>query len=298
MPEFLIRDLPQPEQRTSDQLFVFTMFESVANRYFLPSRRHWNELDRSSGGYFNLTMTYRLDSHVFFDSFSGFYRPHFISSLAELLLQKAKGILWLVSHCKTSSHREDYVAELSRFVKVDKFGKCSGLGVKNPCPYPGCPDDFIRQYRFYLAFENSFCRDYVTEKVYWALNNDVVPIVMGGANYSRFLPPNSYLNVRDYLSPKALADHLLVLTHNETEYGKYFQWKLSGATLWEQPNVLRPSSSSGWCKLCETLHQPRRPGVRAPAVVHNITDWWFRGQCHSFPMTDQLHAKRHPHFLK
>ena len=37
---------------------------------------------------------------------------------------------------------------------------------------------------FYLAFENSNCKDYATEKFYISLDMAIVPIVMGGANYS------------------------------------------------------------------------------------------------------------------
>ena len=37
---------------------------------------------------------------------------------------------------------------------------------------------------FYLAFENSKCDDYVTEKFFATAKMDIVPIVMGGSNYS------------------------------------------------------------------------------------------------------------------
>ena len=64
-------------------------------------------------------------------------------------------------------------------------------------------------YRFYLAFENSMCRDYVSEKVFQRMADSlVIPIVMGGANYSAHLPPHSYINVEDFKSPKELASHL------------------------------------------------------------------------------------------
>ena len=37
---------------------------------------------------------------------------------------------------------------------------------------------------FYLAFENSFCDHYVTEKMWRWLKKDIVPVVMGKADYS------------------------------------------------------------------------------------------------------------------
>ena len=44
--------------------------------------------------------------------------------------------------------------------------------------------DLLKSYKFYLAFENSWCNDYVTEKLWRTLKTDTVPIVLGGANYS------------------------------------------------------------------------------------------------------------------
>jgi alpha-1,3-fucosyltransferase len=61
-------------------------------------------------------------------------------------------------------------------------------------------------YKFYLAAENSLCPDYVTEKFYRGFLNDVVQVVYGGADYSHYAPPHSYINIADFKSPKALAD--------------------------------------------------------------------------------------------
>ena len=58
-----------------------------------------------------------------------------------------------------------------------------------------------RDYKFYLAFENSLCRDYVTEKFFNALLFSTVPIVYGGADYEAIgAPPNSYIDVRNFTS--------------------------------------------------------------------------------------------------
>ena len=58
-----------------------------------------------------------------------------------------------------------------------------------------------RDYKFYLAFENSICRDYVTEKFYNPLRFSTVPIVYGGADYeAKGAPPNSYIDVRTFSS--------------------------------------------------------------------------------------------------
>ena len=43
------------------------------------------------------------------------------------------------------------------------------------------------------------------------MNHDILPIVLGGANYSQIAPPKSYINAKDFSSPKELAGHLKYL---------------------------------------------------------------------------------------
>ena len=145
--------------------------------------------------------------------------------------EKTKMAIWVVSHCDTVSKRESYVKQLKKFMKVDTFGAC---GKPMKCPYIGdctpeleelcknshfdfndeCKITVEKRYKFYLAFENSHCDDYWTEKLSHCFNLPIVPIVMGGANYSFILPKEAYINVDDYASPKELAKYLNYLDSN------------------------------------------------------------------------------------
>ena len=53
-------------------------------------------------------------------------------------------------------------------------------------------------FQFYLAFENSLCDDYVTEKFFNVLLADMIPVVMNGANMSSIAPKNSYIDLKDF----------------------------------------------------------------------------------------------------
>ena len=120
-------------------------------------------------------------------------KPHPTSSrlVAKVkALGQRKPVAWLVSHCHTSSQRELYVNELQKYVPVDIFGRC-GKPLKCTVGRDECFKEIEEQYQFYLSFENSLCRDYATEKLYRALASKLVPVVMGGANYSRIVPPRS-----------------------------------------------------------------------------------------------------------
>jgi alpha-1,3-fucosyltransferase 10 len=81
-------------------------------------------------------------------------------------------------------------------------------------------------YRFNLAFENSICTDYVTEKLYDPLRSGCVPVYLGAPNVSRFVPgEHCCVDVRDYASPRHLADYLRNLAGNNEAYAAYFAWK-------------------------------------------------------------------------
>ena len=121
------------------------------------------------------------------------------------------------------SKRETYVKELQKYIRVDIYGKCGNLSI---CPHEQgilgpCVFNVAKKYKFYLAFENAYCQEYVTEKLHRTLMYPTVPIVMGGADYKVVAPPGkSYINVFDFKSPKHLADYLLYLDKHDVSEAK------------------------------------------------------------------------------
>lgn len=69
---------------------------------------------------------------------------------------------------------------------VDVYGNCGTF----TCPRNDsakCNQIIRDDYMFYLAFENSADQDYVTEKIMTAYQNDAVPVVLGNADYERYV---------------------------------------------------------------------------------------------------------------
>lgn len=125
-----------------------------------------------------------------------------------------------------------------------------------------------RDYKFYLAFENANCHDYITEKFYLnGLGNNVVPIVMGAHpdEYRKRAPVHSYIHVEDFESPSKLAKYLKYLESNESAYNEYLQWKAS-------PPTGQFINTFFWCRLCALLHSPGAQIERTYPSMHN---WWF-----------------------
>ena len=234
-----------PKYRLRFQKWVFATRESPVNIHRNMSQERW---------LYNITMTYKRASDV-----TWFYgecrRKNTKPATSHVKYNYAGGkkhlIAWFVSNCNTQSRRERYVRELARHVDVHKFG-CGG---KFSCPrtkHKYCDTVLLNgTYKFYLSFENSLCTEYVTEKLYRILNLNVVPIVLGYSNYSAFLPPHSFIDVRDFDSPKKLAAYLKMLNENDTEYNRYFAWK--------QTHTCAPLPHwNAACKLCRYVQRQRQ----------------------------------------
>ena len=175
-------------------------------------------------------------------------------------------VAWVVSHCHTRSLREIYAAELKQHIDIDIFGKCTGNDFDNHKSRLFFADLF-KTHKFYLAFENSFCRDYITEKVWSRIQGDIVPIVLGGADYGKHLPPHSYINVKDFPSPMHLAEYLHKLDNNDTLYEEYFKWKRDYSCYNGVPN------KHALCDICRMIDE------KHGSVIPNINTFWDKDSC-------------------
>ena len=238
---FHYRDLNEddlPKFRKPNQIYICMNMESPVNNGGINVSRYKY--------FFNWTADYRHDSNLFYP-YGRVYvhdnnlkhtikKPWLVDNndfkipkpdistieKATANFNKTRSIAWIVSHCKTGIKREDYVKNLSSFIDVDIYGACGKL----KCPRSAdCMKMIENKYMFYIAFENSLCLDYITEKLYKVLQFFIVPIVMGGGHYESAAPPKSYINVQDYQSPEDLAKYLRYLQENRHAYNQYFEWK-------------------------------------------------------------------------
>uniref|UniRef100_A0A914BUL3 Fucosyltransferase n=1 Tax=Acrobeloides nanus TaxID=290746 RepID=A0A914BUL3_9BILA len=222
--------------------------------------------------FFDLTMTYRLDSDVLanygrMDAIDNDTTKEEIWNWDEVQAKaqaKSKPVLQLVSNCHTPSRREAYVERLRRYIEVTSLGICAQKACNQ-----ACEQREIDKHLFYLAFENSVCKDYVTEKL-WRLKNLIVPIVLDRNIYKDILPADSFIATNDFNSPNDLAKYLTMLAANRTEYLKYFNWTQK----FKKQNFHR--SVSNYCDLCTIAH------TRKGASIPDIVDWWDKqGGCQS-----------------
>ncbi|EDO46847.1 predicted protein, partial [Nematostella vectensis] len=206
--------------RTPTQRWVYFMHENPHYTYYDPAIYN---------GLFNWTMTYRRDSDFFvpYNYYSRLKPEDMSKSERNYAEGKHKPVSWMVSHC--GELRETVVRELLKYIQVDVYGPCGRkFNQSHHCDKASGNCWRIKnQYKFYLAFENKNCVDYVTEK-YWytLLESTAVPIVLGGSNYdSKVAIPGSFINILDFSSVQALAEYLDYLDRNDTAYNEYFRWR-------------------------------------------------------------------------
>ena len=262
-----IFELSPPPRRDQNQVFV------LAVRDTLPQIRHLDQ--KAIGKYwvkeFNWTMSFRLDSDVYLP-YSYIWERKNTTHLDKknydsIFEEKDNDILWFVSHCITKSIREQYVEDLSKVVNVDIVGRC---GKNKVCPKGAahCSDNIVGKYKFYLAFENSFYKDYVTEKLFKFFNEDIIVVVRGATDYSKIAPKGTIIDANDFKSPSELGIFLKKLGADKERYISYLRQK----DMYYTTGLNVPSSVAA-CKLCEYLHSLQKHRK----IYDNIQDWWVGG---------------------
>ena len=263
-PYFLANPGKLPQRGHAKQVYVFYNFEA-------PLRT--GEDLKAFSDVFNLTMTYRRDSDIPEPSWGVVekrnpkgYQPPTLKKVR----QKKRTAVWFISGCeKDGSRRWEYAMELAKHIDLDIYGACGNLS----CPKSKtdrsitrkCFGEVDRTHRFYLAFENAFCKDYVTEKPIIAFHTSMIPVLLGALPYHKILPPLAAIDVADFVGPRALAKHLNYLTENDEEYLKYFEFR-------KRYKIVGRGCSRGFCRLCQILHDPNYP-YRSN---FNAYDWWVR----------------------
>ncbi|KAK6056419.1 hypothetical protein COOONC_06075 [Cooperia oncophora] len=197
-----------------------------------------------------------------------------VFQIERALPQKTKGALLLMSHCSTVSSRESIIQRLSTKVDITVGGRCSRYfpaAEKARCPKSmkggQCEKDLIATHRFYIAFENSICRNYITEKFFKRISQLLVPIVLERKFYEdNGIPSDSFIALDDFKNDDGLAAYLDMVQHNDTEYLRYFEW----TNYYRKPSTY---VSDAGCRLCQDLHQGKR------RHVDNIETFYFDEQC-------------------
>ncbi|KAM9820167.1 alpha-(1,3)-fucosyltransferase 7 [Neosynchiropus ocellatus] len=173
---------------------------------------------------FNLTMSYRRDSDISIPYGELVPKPTPVKDLdLDVFQDKTHLVCWLVSNYKSYYKRTAVYLQLKSIVPIKVYGRWSG----NPLsPSEKLPT--LRRCWFYLAFENSQAKDYITEKLWEnSYGAGTVPVVLGAPmeDYKAVAPPHSYIHVDEFASLKDLGEYLKQLVKDKKRYTAYFNWR-------------------------------------------------------------------------
>ncbi|XP_052770632.1 alpha-(1,3)-fucosyltransferase C-like [Mya arenaria] len=233
--------------RNLNQIWIaFSLETNVANSWNREYRnKHWSYV-------FNWTWNYRPSADIYMQPGRVSERLKPLSKNYSLIFQRKKRFAaWAVSHCNAHSLRDKFVKNMRLYLKnksIDIFGKCGPLKASKS----EMPDLLNNDYKFYLAFENAFCDDYVTEKVFANYNNDIINVVRGKANYTKIFPEGSFINTNDYRNIYDLIRHMIEVSENETLYSSYLIQKDRVQVWYNREEEYRLSI----CDICRKLNDP------------------------------------------
>ncbi|XP_063417321.1 4-galactosyl-N-acetylglucosaminide 3-alpha-L-fucosyltransferase 9-like [Mytilus trossulus] len=253
--------------KPSGQIWIFATLESPYHT------RESKKLQMK----FNWTMTYRRDSEGF--SPYGFLRKQLhkpVKNYNAIFMNKTKSIAWVVSNCRSPSKRHAYVKELSKYIDVDIYGGCG-----KPCLFEGedCKIHLSKSYRFYLSFENSLCKDYMSEKIFRMYSDsiDFIPIVRGAPNAKDYLPQKTYISTSDFQSPQKLAAFLKTISRDKTRYISYLK---------EKHKYLADKKEIFYLGLCDICYHLNVKKQKSKTI--DLHKWLWKNQCH---MPNDIHAE-------
>ena len=185
---------------------------------------------------------------------------------SSIFARKSKSVAWIVSHCKVNSKRMAYVKKMSKYIDIDIYGKCGRYTCDDN---KDCKKQLSDSYKFYLAFENSLCKEYTTEKLFYLFQEDfnIIPVVRGASDTVSIVPSNTYISTSDFNTPKSLALYLSKVASNETLYLSFLKEKdrfgVRNITLYNY----------GLCSLCKQLNNNYTR--QTPLDIND----WYTNQC-------------------
>jgi hypothetical protein len=123
---------------------------------------------------------------------------------------------FIYSNGSGSAERVVFLDLLSKYKKVDSGGRVQnniGYLVDNKL-------EFIRDYKFSIAFENVSSNGYTTEKIVDAKVAGTIPIYWGNKKVDAEFNPKSFINCHDYKNFEAVVDVIKYLDSNDEAYLK------------------------------------------------------------------------------
>jgi len=135
------------------------------------------------------------------------------------ILSEKSGFCAFVFSNNRSKERIDFFNELSTYKKVDSGGKT----LNNIGYHVADKIQFLRKYKFTIAFENSSYPGYTTEKICDAFAANSVPIYWRNELVHRDFNQKSFINMHNFNNTKELIEYITEIDKDTNHYKSMIQ---------------------------------------------------------------------------
>jgi hypothetical protein len=145
--------------------------------------------------------------------------------MAGILGAKTRFCSFMVSNAKRAKtqKRVEFFQRLCKYKKVDSAGAAfNNIGRRIPAGQTH-KLDFLRPYKFNIAFENGSTPGYTTEKLTDAMWARCLPIYWGNPRIAEEFNPRSFLNYSDFPNEEALIEKIIELDQDDAKYMEYLR---------------------------------------------------------------------------
>ncbi len=177
-------------------------------------RVNWNACDFAlSSDYINSKNYFRLPHWVLY-----YYGLMNQSKKQDCILEKKKGFCSFIVGNSNAKKRIDFFYKLSKYKKVDSGG--SFMNNIGRIYFQKDKMEFVEQYKFTIAFENSSYPGYTTEKIFQSILGNSIPIYWGDPLVGNDFNVKRFINYHDFEHEDALIQKIIEIDSNENLYTK------------------------------------------------------------------------------
>ncbi len=158
--------------------------------------------------------SYRLPLYILWGDIYKLIEPR---NPEELVKNKSKFCNFIYSN-PGPKKRIEFFDKLNKYKKIDSAGRVRnniGYKIKNKI-------DYLRDYKFTIAFESYNYIGYTTEKIYEPFVAGSLPIYWGNKLVDKDFNGKAFLNYNDFNSDEELIDRIIEIDNNDELLFKYF----------------------------------------------------------------------------
>ena len=197
--------------------------------------------------------------------------------------KRSNSATWFIEDCLNKKNIE-FANEISNYFPLKVGGDCmKRINGKKVIYFEenmifgrssSCERDYMKQNKFYLAFDSVNCTDYIIEKFWHSLSLGMIPVVFQPpkAAYKRLVPEDSFIHAQDFdYNTKRLGEYLDKVSKDKELYLKHLNWKFTHKVYYIGDTSVLDEFKI--CQLCKKLNQETK------SIYYNSYSSWIHHKC-------------------